>query len=179
MNALAERKARSYRGRLLGYLAQAALLVLVYVGISAWQTRGHLASGAAIAPDFQLQSLAGPSVRLADLRGKSVVLHFWATWCDVCKLEIGSLNALSRALKPDQVLISVVADADDAARVRAFVGEYGINYPVLLADDRVISAYAVGAFPTTYFLTPDGKIASTSVGLSNRFAYRARLGCAR
>lgn len=179
MSATPAGASRSTRRRLLGYAAQAALLGLVYVGISSWQTRGHLARDAEVAPDFKLQDLSGGSLRLSDLRGKSVVLHFWATWCGVCKLEIGALNALFQSLKPDQVLVSVVADSDDAAHVQAFVRDRGIRYPVLLADAGILQAYAVGAFPTTYFLTPDGKIESTTVGLSNRFAYRARLGCAR
>ncbi len=170
---------RSSRGRVLSYLGQVALVVAIYVGISAWQTRTHLESGAAAAPDFELRSLSGATVRLSELRDKSVVLHFWATWCGVCKMEISGLKSLVKSLDPDQVLVSVVADADDEAQVRRFVQEHEIDYPVLLADEKILSQYRVTAFPTTYFLAPDGSIDSSTVGLSNRFAYRARLGCAR
>ncbi len=168
---------RPLRSRLPSYLGQIALVVAIYVGISAWQTRTHLDSVAA--PEFELRSLSGATVKLSEMRNKSVVLHFWATWCGVCKLEIGSLKSLAKSLGSDQVLVSVVADADDEAQLRRFVQEHEIDYPVLLADEKILRQYRVTAFPTTYFLTPDGSIDSSTVGLSNRFAYRARLSLAR
>ena len=72
----------------------------------------------------------------------------------------------------------MVADADDEAQLRRFVQEHEIDYPVLLADDEILRQYRVTAFPTTYFLTPEGSIDSSTVGLSNRFAYQARLSLA-
>lgn len=167
------------RRRVLSTLAQVGLLVLLYLGISTWQTRQHLRPSQAPAPDFTLPALDGSTVNLASLRGKTVVLHFWATWCAVCKLEIDSLKSLEESLGPNQVLISVVADGEDAAKIRAFVADRAITYPVLLADEKVVSDYRVSAFPTTYFLSPEGQIVSSTVGLSNRFAYRVRMGCAR
>jgi peroxiredoxin len=166
------------RSRYLGWAAQAALLVAVVLGVSAWQTRKHLSNGTP-APSFALRKLGGGEVRLADLRGKRVLVHFWATWCGVCKLEPGALNAVQDDLEPDEVLLSIVANSEDQEEILRFVKEHDIRYPVLLADDSVVRAYRVGAFPTNYFIAPDGTISASSVGLTTRFALGARMGCAR
>jgi peroxiredoxin len=171
-------KSKQRRSRYLGWAAQAALLVAIVLVVSTWQTRRHLDDDTP-APQFALRSLDGSVVRLADLRGKRVLVHFWATWCGVCKLEPGALNAVQDHLGPDEVLLSVVANADDTEEIRRFVKEHEIRYPVLLADDAVLRAYRVGAFPTNYFIAPDGTISASSVGLTTRFALWARMSCAR
>jgi peroxiredoxin len=171
-------KVRSPRARLAGWAAQAALLVAVFSLISLWQTRAHLGSDGP-APDFSLKDLEGRTVRLSELRGKRVLVHFWATWCGVCKLEPGALNAVQDRLGTNEVLLGVVADADDVAEVHRFVREHGVRYPVLLADEQVVRAYRVSAFPTNYFVAPDGTISSSSVGLTTRFGLWARMAWAR
>jgi thiol-disulfide isomerase/thioredoxin len=167
-----------WRRRALRIAFEVGIVVALYFGITAWQGRKLLGSSAP-APAFALQSLDGKRVSLADLRGKRVLLHFWATWCGVCKREHGALNAVQAGLGPDEVLLSVVADADDPEAVRRYAAEAGIRYPVLLADDRVVRDYRVSAFPTNYFVAKDGTISAHTVGMSSRFGMDARLGCAR
>lgn len=164
--------------RILRWVAQAALLVAIVVVVSLWQTRKHLGDRAP-APDFSLRKLDGGEVRLADLRGKRVLVHFWATWCGVCKLEPGALNAVHDRLGPDEALLSIVANPEDEAEIRSFVATHELRYPVLLADDAVLRAYRVGAFPTNYFIAPDGTVSSSSVGLTTRFGLFARMSWAK
>lgn len=166
------------RARVLGWLAQAALLIAIVVAVSLWQTRNHL-GGRVPAPDFALRKLDGGEVRLADLRGKRVLVHFWATWCGVCKLEPGALNAVQDRLGPDEVLLSVVANPEDEGEVRSFVASHEIRYPVLLADPGVLRAYRVNAFPTNYVIASDGTISSSTVGLTTRFGLLARMAWAK
>jgi peroxiredoxin len=167
------------RSRWLRWAAQAALLVAVLAVVSVWQTRSHLSSDGP-APDFTLRDLDGREVRLSELRGKRVLLHFWATWCGVCKLEPGALNAVHDRLGDDELVLALVSDgADEIPAVRQFVKQHEIRYPVLIADDAVLRAYRVNAFPTNYFIAPDGRISSSSIGLTTRFALWARMGCAR
>ena len=168
----------SKKKRWLGWAAQAALFVALVWAVSAWQTRKHLGSQA-MAPDFTLRTLGGERVHLGDLRGKRVLVHFWATWCGVCKLEPSALNAVHDGLGPNEVLLSVVADSDDLPAVQRFVADKGVRYPVLLADDAVLQAYRVGAFPTNYFVAPDGRITASTVGLTTRFGLWARMALAR
>lgn len=173
----AKTERRPLKPRLVRLGLELGLVLLVLVGVNAWQTRNHLSRQPA--PDFELSSLGGSTVSLESLRGKRVLLHFWATWCGVCKLELAGLSAVHARLGPDEALITVVADADDREAVARFVAERELRYPVLLADERVLGQYRVSAFPTSYFIAPDGRVSSVSVGLSTRLAYRVRLWLAR
>jgi peroxiredoxin len=146
--------------------------------IGAYQTRRHLPRSEASAPNFALRDLTGKSVSLEQFRGRRVLLHFWATWCGVCKLELPSLRALHANLDADEVLLTVVEDSDDVEAVRRFAQEHELNYPILLGSEAVIAQYRVSAYPTNYYLRKDGSISATSVGLSTRLGMSARLSLA-
>ena len=167
MPALAVRAGCSRRGVILG----------VFAAGSAWQTRDLSSDGAA--PAFALKTLDGNVVRLEDLRGKTVLLHFWATWCGVCRYETSALNALHARLGGPEALLSVVADSENVDHVRRVIAERGIRYPVLLGTPDVLGRYRVSAFPTNHFVSPSGTIRSSSVGMSTRWSLAARMGCAR
>ena len=162
-------------------LLHGAVLLAAWLAVGAFQTRRHLASSAAPAPAFELTSLDGRRVSLERFRGRRVLVHFFATWCGVCKLELPSLRSLhdSIANDGDAVLLAVVEDSDDVAAVRRFARDHDLRYPILLGSDAVIAAYRVGAYPTNYYLRPDGSISSSSVGLSTRIGMSARLALAR
>ena len=155
-----------------------AIVVGIYFAITAWQGQNLLGSSTP-APAFTLTSLDGKQVALADLKGKRVLLHFWATWCGVCTQEHGALNADQAGLASDEILLSVVADSDDPEAIRKYAAEAGIRYPVLLADAAVVRNYRVGAFPTNYFVSKEGQITGHTVGISTRLGMNTRLGCAR
>jgi peroxiredoxin len=160
------------------WLLEAAILVGVYLAITTWQER-RLVRTNATAPNFTLEALDGSTVSLESLRGKRVLVHFWATWCGVCRREFGTLNAVNRKLSSDEALVTVVADSDDRERVRSFVAEHGIEYPVLLGTDAVLRAFHVDMFPTNYYVDGAGTITSHTIGMSTRFALASRLGCAK
>lgn len=137
---------------------QALVVVALWIGISAYQTRKHLPSGAGAAPAFTLTDLSGRELSLEQLRGRKVLLHFFATWCGVCKAELPSLSAVHAGLDEDEVLLAILADAGDPERARRFANEHELSYPVLLATDDVLRAYAVDRFPTNYYLNGDGSV---------------------
>jgi thiol-disulfide isomerase/thioredoxin len=167
---------RSWRTRARGWLLNGLLLVGVYLAVGAWRERG-LPSGPA--PELRGVDLDGRPVSLAALRGNAVLVHFWATWCGVCRQELGALNAVHESLDADQRVLSVLADGDDGERVRRFVAEHGIRYPVVLAGERVLRDWGIRAFPTSCFVRPDGEVMSCVSGMTTRWGLRARLGCAR
>jgi len=169
---------RRGKARLRRFALEATLAVGVILAITAWQTR-HLVSRGTRAPGFALRTLGGGEVSLDSLRGKRVLVHFWATWCGVCRMELGALSAVHAGLGPDEALVSVVADAEDEQKVRTFVAEHELTYPVLMGTDEVVRAFRVGAFPTNYYLDGEGNITGSTVGLSTRLAMRARLALAR
>jgi len=120
------------------------------------------------APDFQLTDLDGNNLRLTDLRGKAVLLNFWATWCPPCKIEMPWFVDLQKQYGPQGLQIVGVAmdegNAHDA--VAKFAKEMGLNYTVLLGNDKVADQYGgVDALPTTFYIGRDGKIVTRVFGL--------------
>lgn len=156
--------------------AKVALNVLAVLGIwlaaSAYQTRRHVA---ARAPDFTLTDLSGRRVALHDFRRQKVVLHFFATWCGVCKAELPSVRNVQASLGKDEALLAIAEDADDPAALRRFAAEHELRYPILLGTREVLAAYGVDRFPTNYYLNGDGSVSSSTVGLSTLVGMRFRL----
>src|SRR3982751_3147390 len=109
------------------------------------------------APDFALASLEGKTVRLSDFRGKAVLLNFWATWCEPCKVEMPWFVELQKEYGPQGFQIVGVA-MDDASTedITKFARKMGVNYPVLLGKESVGQSYGgVGVLPTTFFIDRD------------------------
>lgn len=163
-----------WRRRLRRWAIDLAIVACLYLGLSAWLERDHLSSRST-APDFQLTNLRGEPVSLDSLRGKKVALHFWATWCGVCRQEFGALNSVYSNLDDDEALVTIVADGDDAQRIRRFAEENELRYPILLGNDRVTEAYRVSAFPTNYFVDKNGDISGSTRGMSTRWGLGTRL----
>lgn len=134
------------------------------------------------APDFTLPTLAGDSLRLADLRGQIVVLNFWATWCRPCIAEIPDLIALHDELSPyGFTMVGISLDEEGNDFVRAFTERFGIPYPIPLDDGSVAEAYGgVWALPTTFVIDSEGRIMHRVVGLfpveEMRLQFREMLG---
>ncbi len=120
-----------------------------------------------LAPDFALQDLNGQTVRLSDLRGKAVLLNFWATWCPPCKVEIPWFIDLQKQYAAQGLeIIGVSMDDSGPDKVASFARQMGINYPVLIGNDKVADLYGgVQALPTTFYIGRDGKFVSRVYGL--------------
>ena len=144
-----------------------AVMAGVVLAVMAWQTR-HLPPAGTPAPDFRLRSLSGAPVRLSDLRGKPVVLAFWAPWCGVCKQESSTLSAVRRSLGDRAHVLSVALDYPDEAAVQRFVQEQGADYPVLLGDEAVRAAFRVNQYPTLFVISPEGDIAQAAIGYTTQ-----------
>lgn len=118
------------------------------------------------ADDFALQDLQGKVHRLADYRGKWVLVNFWATWCPPCLIEIPELISLHEAHKErDLVVIGVAMSSGSARVVGEFAKKRGINYPVVMGDGKIEAQIGrVDVLPTTYLYAPDGKLVSRQAG---------------
>lgn len=150
-----------------------ALVVFLLVAVPAWQTR-NLPTGAP-APDFHLRTLSGEPVRLSELRGKPVVLAFWAPWCGVCKAESSTLSAFRSMVGDSAHVLTVAVAYEDEADVRRFAQEHEVDYPVLLGGNGLPRAYAVDQFPTTFFISSEGKIERAAVGYTTRLGLLWRM----
>ena len=122
------------------------------------------------APDFALKDAEGKTVHLSDYRGKVVLLDFWATWCDPCRLEIPWFIDLQRKNKDKGFeVLGVSMDDEGWEVVKPFVKDVGVNYRVLIGNDQTTEMYGgVDALPTTFLIDRQGKIASVHVGLTSR-----------
>lgn len=109
------------------------------------------------APDFELKTLTGDTVRLSELKGKKIMLNFWATWCPPCKAEMPEMEQFSKQIGDDTIILAV--NIDPQLDVQKFVDENKITFPVLLdAEDKVNQAYQILSIPTTYFIDSKGII---------------------
>jgi thiol-disulfide isomerase/thioredoxin len=119
--------------------------------------------------EFSAPGLDGKDIDLSNYRGHPVIVDFWATWCGPCRKQIPELVALYKKYNKSRglVIIGVSCDmiqGDGVKAVAPFVEEFQINYPIALADERLVDSMGVEAIPTTLFVGPDGKIVSEVVG---------------
>ncbi len=119
--------------------------------------------------DFSAPGLDGKNINLSHYRGHPVIVDFWATWCGPCRKQIPELVELYKKYNKSRglVIIGVSCDliqGDGLKAVAPFVEEFRINYPIVLADERLVDDMGVEAIPTTLFLGPDGKVVSRVVG---------------
>ena len=118
-----------------------------------------------LAPEFTLKDLAGADVSLASLRGRPVVIDFWATWCAPCERQVPVLNAFHDKHGDRIPVLGIAVDVDGAASVPPFVARHELRYRVLLGDEGLAQDYEAFGFPTLYVIRPDGTIHSAHVGV--------------
>ena len=117
--------------------------------------------------EFTVKDMNGASVRLADYKGKVMLINFWATWCPPCKAELPGLIALHDAYKDKGLAILGVSEDDDPETLRKFAGEWKIRYPMLVGrdEDKLFDAYGpLYGIPTSVIVGRDGAVCGRHVG---------------
>ena len=155
-------------------LVVVALVValMLYVGFHMARRTGSTPriAKSTVAPDFSLESLDGKSVRLSDLRGKAVLLNFWATWCGPCKIEMPWFVELQNQYGAQGLQIIGVA-MDDASKedIAKFAKDMGVNYPILIGKESIGDQYGgIPALPETFFIGRDGTMVDKIIGLKGK-----------
>lgn len=122
------------------------------------------------APNFTLETLDGKNLSLSDLRGKAVIVNFWATWCGPCKIETPWLVEFQNQYGAQGLqVVGVAMDDSGKDEIEKFAKEMGVNYPVLIGKEAVGDAYGgVPALPESFFVGRDGKIVDRIIGLKGR-----------
>ena len=128
------------------------------------------------APDFTLRTLDGGEVRLGELRGKLVVLNFWATWCGPCREEMPLFEQAIAERAADGLVILAVNVRESEEQVRPFVQRLGLTYPIGMDKNGTLARrYRVRSYPTTYFIGRDGAVEGRRVGAYTRQILFGRL----
>ena len=126
--------------------------------------------------EFTLTDLQGKVWRLQDLRGKVVLVNFWATWCPPCRKEMPDIQALYDKYKDQGFVVLAISD-EDVAKVQPFITEKKIGYPVLLDPGRKVNeAFRVEGIPKSFVYDREGKLVAQSIDMRTRSQFQAMLG---
>ncbi|MDF1555080.1 MAG: TlpA disulfide reductase family protein [Deferrisomatales bacterium] len=157
---------------LLGLVLTAGL----FLGCSGGEPPSH---GRTAAPGFRLQTLDGREVRLADYRGKVVLLHFWATWCPPCLEAMPYEMELQKKYGPDGFAVLGLNMDRKVDAARAYLAKHPVNYPMLVLDDATRQAFGgVPTIPYTVLVDRDGFIRKQELGYGEdgRVALERKIG---
>ncbi len=120
------------------------------------------------APQFSLSDLEGHPLRLADYRGKVILLDFWATWCVPCETEVPRFIAWQEKYGPQGLQVIGVSMDDDRKPVRAFYRKFRMNYPVAMANQQLAEAYGgILGLPANFVIDRDGRIYARHLGTTD------------
>ena len=154
-------------------MKKAALPFLLAVALfgcdSSLSVRGRRDSAANVpkgpAPEFELENIAGGKTKAADLKGKVLVVDFWATWCEPCIAEIPKFNKIADEYKGKDVQIVGITVESPHDDIKPKVKETGMKYTVLVGNDAVVDGFGgLIGFPTTFIVTKDWKIYKKYMG---------------
>jgi peroxiredoxin len=147
-----------------------AIVLLVCLALFASCGRKASLEAGDRAPEFSLRDMDGKAVSLSDYRGRVVVVEFWASWCEPCRVAIPEMNSIYEKYKDRAVLLAISVDRD-ISDVASVIEEEKILYPVLFDDRDVNRAYRVSAVPSTFLINKSGRIAEVHKGYSPETAH--------
>jgi peroxiredoxin len=160
-----------YRHRWVKYGLEALFFLVLFLAVAAWQKR-DLAEGPA--PALAGRTLDGADFVLHAPRGEPLLVHFWASWCPVCKVEEGAIDGL--VSDEAHTVITVAMASGDAVEVRRHLQQRGLKWPVLVDQDGALAAaWGVRGVPATFVIDSDGRIRFREMGYTSGPGLRLRL----
>ncbi len=164
--------------KLLSYIGQALLFIVIFYGITQWQQRDMLKTGDQhLAPSFALIDMDGNLVEFDPKKqNKKTLIYFFAPWCPICHASIDNIESIKASLK-DQVNYYIIAlDWKNKQEVEKFLAEHELTIPVLLGTQSTSDDFKIRGFPSYYVIAKDGQLASKDMGYTTELGMRLRLG---
>jgi peroxiredoxin len=122
-------------------------------------------AGTPDAPAFELNGPNGNRYRLSDLRGKSLIVNFWATWCPPCRAEMPSMQRAWEQLRDEDVVVIGINVGEDKAAIEAFTEQVPVDFPLPMdIDSEVVQRWPVRGLPTTFVVDPEGRLVYIAQG---------------
>ena len=154
--------------RLIIYGIVALCLVGLYIASRRTAAKPKPAASGNAAPDFTVTDIDGRKLTLSDLKGKVVLLDFWATWCTPCRAEIPHFVEMQNKYGPQGFQVIGISMDDDAKPVREFYQQYKMNYPVAVGDDKLADQFGgVMGLPVNFLIDREGRIHSKHLGATD------------
>lgn len=150
-------------------LLDVAVFLVLLLALEAFLTRNAVSG---LAPEFSAQTVQQTQFDLLSLRGRPAMIHFWATWCPICNVEQGSIDAIA----DDYPFISVAMQSGTGDEVLGYMKEKGVDYPVVNDPQGALARrYGVSGVPASFILDADGRVRFVTRGYTSALGLRARL----
>ena len=140
---------------------------LLYTGIMQADVRYAETNNVPANFDLELLSFEGEPLSLESLRGQTIFVNFWATWCAPCLAEMPFIQNLYEDLKDENIAFVLISTDDDVETAKRFVEAKGYTLPMYRYSGNVPEMYAVRSLPTTYVISPSGQMATVHFGMAN------------
>jgi peroxiredoxin len=150
------------------------LLIALAIGVVQWWQTRELPAGPA--PPLAGRLLDGRWVDLREYRGTPLLVHFWATWCPICRAEQGTISSLAE----DVPVLTVATGSGDAAQLSKYLEENRLGFPVLLDESGELARrWKIVGVPASFVIDPRGDIVAAAVGYTTEIGLRLRLWLAK
>ena len=146
-------------------LARLAALLALGVAVSAFAAKELKSWAGGPPPPLELKDLSGKLHRLADYRGQTVLINFWATWCEPCRDEMPSIQQLKRKLADKPFVVLAVNVAESENRIHEFLRKMPLDFTILHdRNSEALKAWRVRGLPASFVVAPDGTVRYSQIG---------------
>jgi peroxiredoxin len=153
----------------------ASILLLALAATAQSPKTSKSSTGRSPAPNFNLKDASGKDVKLADLKGKVVLVNFWATWCEGCQVEIPWFVEFQREYADRGLAVVGIAMDDDWKSVKPWIEEKKVNYPIVIGNQGLGKQYGLIGMPLTALVDREGRIADVHNGIVDKTATEQRI----